>query len=148
MSDPMSSGGIDDLLNGYLSEEEALTHSPKLSQHARHVIIRNAKLSYELTERAKKAFPTRPTQWLACGMSMLFNIVHDYLEWFYQSECNAEDVAAAKNRLRLSFLAQTARIIAMIDAYPDDYSKFEGFRNLSHDQLRQYLDEEYKKWLA
>ncbi len=49
----------------------------------------------------------------------------------------------AKDRIRHSVLAQTARIIAEIDAYPD-IAKVENWY-LSHDQLRKLFDDESKK---
>ena len=49
----------------------------------------------------------------------------------------------AKDRIRHSVLAQTARIIAEIDTYPD-IANVENWY-LNHDQLRKLFDDESKK---
>lgn len=56
-------------------------------------------------------------------------------------------LAEEKDWIRRSVLAQTARITAEIDAYPD-IAKVEDFRYLYHDQLRKFFDDEFKKWLT
>lgn len=136
---------VDDILERLMDKEEERT-GEKRNQHFRHVVKMNAKLAHDFCQKAMKANPVNPEQWLASGQSVFFNLIYEYLrnaDAHYYSEGLAERKAKAK----LSAMSQIARIMAMIDAYPDS-SKFEEFRILSHDQLRKYFEDESKKWLA
>jgi cytoplasmic iron level regulating protein YaaA (DUF328/UPF0246 family) len=142
----------DDTLNEYferiLSEEVSRSKGPKLNQHDRLNLIRDQKiqikLHVELMQKIMNAFPEKQKQQLAAGLTAMHGVVQRYLE---AHDFNHEELDGAKNHLRLSVLAQTARIIAMIDAYPD-FEMIKDFQSLSHSQLRQYFIDESKKWLT
>lgn len=136
---------VDDILERLMDKEEERS-GIKGNQHFRHIVKMNAKLAHEFCEKVKKANPENPEQWLAAGQSVFFTLIHEYLR-NADAHYNSEGLAERKAKAKLSAVAQIARIMAMIDAYPDS-SKFEGFRNLSHDQLRKYFEDESKKWLT
>ena len=87
-----------------------------------------------------------PGQWIAAAQYILFSVISSYLQVADQHGLERDmTFTEAKDWIRRSILAQTARIIAEIDAYPD-IARVEDFRYLSHDQLRKFFDDESKKW--
>jgi hypothetical protein len=129
----------DNELRKYIIKEEERT-GQKIDAREKDILIKNAKLCVRVVNEINRTFPDMDTQRLAVAMSILFNVSKELLD-------ESSALEESKNRLRLSIMAQVARIMAMIAAYPDP-AKYEDFRNLSHDQLRKLFDEEYKKWLV
>lgn len=110
-----------------LEEEESRSHK-KMNQHARLTLIRNAKIQAEIVNnRIVRQFPDMPSQWIAAAHYILFSVVSSYLQRADQHELEREDMTLteAKDRIMHSVLAQTARIMAEIDAYPDIYKCYE-----------------------
>lgn len=128
----------------FLLEAEQDRTGEKLDARRKHLLLKITMFSARMVEQITKFIPEYPEQWIATGNSILHSAVHDYLRHLDQQG----ELQQAKAKVRLAILAQMARIMAMIDCYPDQYQKYEGFRNLSHDQFRKWLDEEYKKWLT
>jgi hypothetical protein len=54
-----------------LDEEESRSHK-KLNQHARLMLIRNAKLQAEIVNKILRQFPGIPGQWIAAAQYILF----------------------------------------------------------------------------
>src|SRR6476620_6283144 len=123
----------DEYFEQMLDEEESRSYK-KLNQHARLTLIRNAKLQTEIVNKIIKQFPDMPGQWIAAAQYILFSVISSYLQVADQHGLERDTtLTEAKDRIRRSVLAQTARIIAEIDAYPD-IAKVENWY-LSHDQL-------------
>ncbi|HEY7082850.1 MAG TPA: hypothetical protein VH500_24425 [Nitrososphaeraceae archaeon] len=85
-----------------------------------------------------------PDQWIAAAQYVLFSTISSYLQAADQHGLEREDMTLteAKYRIRHSVLAQTARIMAEIDAYPD-IANLENWYQ-SHDQLLKLFDESKK----
>jgi hypothetical protein len=127
-----------------LDEEESKSHK-KLNQHARLTMIRNAKLQAEIVHKILKQFPNMPDQWIAAAQYILFSTISSYLQAADQHGLERDvTLTEAKDWIRRSILAQTARIITEIDTYPD-IAKVENWYQ-SHDQLRNFFNDESKKW--
>jgi hypothetical protein len=108
------------------------------------MLIRNAKLQAEIVNKIIKQFPDMPGQWIAAAQYILFSVISSYLQVADQHGLDRDmTLIEAKDWIRRSVLAQTARIIAEIDAYPD-IAKVENWYQ-SHDQLRKLFDDESKK---
>ena len=143
-SDKIPSGD-DEYFEQMLDEEESRSHK-KMNQHARLTIIRNAKLQAEIVNnKIIKQFPNMPGQWIAAAQYILFSTISSYLQAADQHGLETEDMTLieAKDMIRRSVLAQTARIIAEIDTYPDIANVENWYQ--SHDQLRKYFDDESNK---
>ena len=126
-----------------LEEEESRSHK-KMNQHARLTLIRNAKLQAEVVNKIIKQFPDMPSQWIARPQYILFSVVSSYLQTADQHGLERDmTLTEAKDRIRHWVLAQTARIIAEIDAYPD-IAKVENWYQ-THDQLRKLFDDKSNK---
>jgi hypothetical protein len=133
----------DEYFEQMLDEEESRSHK-KMNQHARLTLIRNAKLQAEIVNKLIKQFPDMPGQWIAAAQYILFSVISSYLQAADQHGLERDmTITEAKDRIRHSVLAQTARIIAEIDTYPD-IANVENWY-LSHDQLRKLFDDESKK---
>jgi hypothetical protein len=126
-----------------LDEEESRSHK-KMNQHARLTIIRNAKLQAEIVNKIIKQFPNMPGQWIAAAQYILFSTISSYLQAADQNRLEKEDMTLteAKDSIRSLVLAQTARIIAEIDTYPDIANVENWYQ--THDQLRKLFDESKK----
>ncbi len=137
----------DNYFRQLLDEEESRSHK-KLNQHARLTLIRNAKLQAKIVNnKIIKQFPDMPGQWIAAAQYILLSIISSYLQTADQHGLERDmTLIEAKDRIRGSILAQTAIIIAEIDAYPDIANVENWYQ--SHDQLRKYFDDESKKWLT
>jgi hypothetical protein len=135
----------DEYFEQLLDEEESRSHK-KSNQLARLTLIRNAKLQAEIVNKIIKQFPDMPDQWIAAAQYILFSVISSYLQVADQHGLERNmTFTEAKDSIRRSILAQTARIIAEIDAYPD-IARVEGLKCLRHDQLRKFFDDESKKW--
>lgn len=112
-------------------EEKFMT----FNQHDRHLIEQNLKLTRKIAEEVnkQKRWPDR----LSTAQSVLYYAVKSCLE-------ESNGIEREKKRIKLSVLAQVARIIATIDAYPDEV---EEFRESSHDELQNYLNGPYQEGL-
>ncbi len=85
-----------------------------------------------------------PGQWIATAQYILLSTISSYLQTADQHELERDmTLTEAKDRIRHSVLAQTARIIAEIDAYPNIANVENWYQ--SHDQLRKLFDDESKK---
>ena len=85
-----------------------------------------------------------PGQWIVAAQYILFSTISSYLQTADQHGLERDmTLTEAKDRIRHSVLAQTARIIIEIDTYPD-IANVENWY-LSHDQLRKLFDDESKK---
>jgi hypothetical protein len=115
-----------------------------MNQHARLTIIRNAKLQAEIVNKIIKQFPNMPGQWIAAAQYILFSTISSYLQAADQNRLEKEDMTLteAKDSIRSLVLAQTARIIAEIDTYPDIANVENWYQ--THDQLRKLFDESKK----
>jgi hypothetical protein len=128
-----------------LLDEEESKSNKKLNQHARLTMVRNAKLQAEIVNKIIKQFPDMPGQWIAAAQYILFSVISSYLQVADHHGLERDmTLIEAKDWIRSSILAQTVRIITEIDTYPD-IAKVENWY-LSHDQLRKFFDDEYKKW--
>jgi hypothetical protein len=109
------------------------------------MLIRNAKLQTEIVNKIIRQFPNMPDQWIAAAQYILFSVISSYLQTADQHRLKREDMTLieTKDRIRHSVLAQTARIIAEIDTYPD-IANIENWYQ-SRDQLQKLFDEESKK---
>ena len=126
-----------------LDEEESKSHK-KLNQRARLTMIRNAKLQAEIVNKIIKQFPDMPGQWIAAAQYILFSVISSYLQVADHHRLERDmTLTEAKDWIRSSILAQTARIITEIDTYPDIANIANWY--LSHDQLRKLFDDESKK---
>ncbi|HEY7080786.1 MAG TPA: hypothetical protein VH500_13865 [Nitrososphaeraceae archaeon] len=81
-----------------------------------------------------------PDQWIAAAQYILFSVISSYLQTADRHRLEREDMTLieTKDRIRHSVLAQTARIIAEIDTYPD-VAKIENWYQ-SRDQLQKLFD--------
>ncbi|HEY7079972.1 MAG TPA: hypothetical protein VH500_09740 [Nitrososphaeraceae archaeon] len=86
-----------------------------------------------------------PDQWIAAAQYILFSTISSYLQIADQHGLEREDMTLteAKDRIRYLVLAQTARIIAEIDTYPD-IANLENWYQ-SCDELRMLFDGKSKK---
>jgi hypothetical protein len=130
----------DEYFQQMLNGEESRSHK-KLNQHARLTLIRNAKLQAEIVHKIVRQFPGMPRQWIAAAQYILFSVISPYLQIADQHGLERDmTLTEAKDRIRYLVLAQTARIIAEIDAYPDVANVEKWYQ--SHDQLRKLFDNE------
>ena len=134
----------DEYFEQLLDEEESRSHK-KLNQHARLMLIRNAKLQAEIVNKIIKQFPDMPGQWIAAAKYILFSVISSYLQVADQHGLERDmTLTEAKDWIRRSILSLTSRIIIEIDTYPD-IAKVENWY-LSHDQLRKFFDDESRNW--
>ncbi len=131
----------DECFEQMLDKEESRSHK-KMNQDARLTLIRNAKLQDEIVNnKIINQFPHMPSQWFAAAQYILFSVISSYLKAADLHGLERDmTLTEAKDRIRRSVLAQTARIIAEIDAYPDIANVKNWYQ--SHDQLRILFDDE------
>ncbi|HEY7083104.1 MAG TPA: hypothetical protein VH500_25705 [Nitrososphaeraceae archaeon] len=116
----------------YIEDDRNLTTK---NLHARLTLIRNAKLQAEIVNKIIKQFPNMPDQWIASAQYILFSVISSYLQTADQNELERDmTLAEAKDMIKHSVLAHTARIIAEIDTYPDIANVENWYQR--HDQLR------------
>jgi hypothetical protein len=126
-----------------LDEEESRSHK-EMNQHVRLTLIRNAMLQVEIVNKIMKQFPDMPSQWIAAAQYILFSIISSYLQAADHHGLEIDmSLTEAKDMIRHSVLAQTARIIAEIDTYPDIANVENWYQN--HYQLQKLFDDESKK---
>ncbi len=70
----------------------------------------------EIVNTIIKQFPDMPPQWFAAAQYILFSVISSYLQVADQHGLERDmTLTEAKDRVRRSVLAQTARIMAEID---------------------------------